>query len=155
MTPHKAESILFRFKPFSNKDFIDEHNAVLKKYGKVWVWKVGKPIPTHTVRAVIENDGGLILKSPKKDGDRYYYCHLIDYIQEKPTDSHLYPKYYEQIQVSEFEPWDSESWFCIDSLDEVTPQEVEQLCLCSNNRKVVDVIKETRTVIMRVYKLEN
>ena len=155
MSTKEPESILFRYKPVLKYDFISEHASILASHGKVWVWKIGKPLSINIAQNVINRGGGLILKSPKKDGDKYYHCKLTGIREKKPEEDYLYPAYYQKIQISEYGPVATGFWFCIESINELMPEEIERLYLCSNNRKVVDVIKETRTVIMRVYRANN
>ncbi len=145
------EMIVVRFLTFKNFDFIEEHSDVLKKNKIVWMLKTGKYIPAPVLDEIINNGGMMILKAPKKLGGKYYMTHFCEYYHGNAKESMVFPEYYYQLPTEyDKSPLDG-TWLKIDRIHELTNEYVHRLRLCSNGKRIDEVVKQTRTSVMYVY----
>lgn len=144
--------MVVRYTPFRKYNFIKEHCNIIKDNGSVWMLKVGRKIPDAAVKDIIHQGGNVILKEPKLSGGRYYYAHCTSSYQGLPIDDMRFPEYYRKIPREDYdrEPLDG-TWLRIDEVCALDEDVVNCLYLCSNNRKLCEVVSQTRTSIMYVY----
>lgn len=143
------ELVVFRYKPYKNYDFISAHQECISKYGSVWILKIGKQISATTLEYMCDDKRGLVLRAPKSHGGKMYFCHCSAYKYGEPTEEMKYPAYYSEIRDSE--GYLKGSWIQITSMHELSEDAEKSLRLDSNDRRLFDVLQETRTVIMKVY----
>lgn len=147
-----TEMLLFRYSNYDQFSFIDEHIAILDKYRHVWMLKLGKRTSLVKLKAILENGGWLILRSPKGDGSRCYIAQFTEMVEELPGDG-FYPKYYQKILegITENDFYYSEpsfQWFKIITIKSIDESVVDSLVMSKTGKMVNDVIKTTRTAVM-------
>lgn len=154
-TPH----LFLRLNDFNGYNYIEEHKKVIEKEGFVWLLKVGKTINQEFVKKIIEGKGGIILKSSVKNGNKFYYCDLLDnQVPEKNTEL-IYPKYYDE--YFESEAYDVEDmkksgyWFKITNLKEIKESDVYKFRICKGHKPMLDCALYSRVVHMYVENRED
>ena len=146
-----SKMLVFRYKNFKGYDFVNEHNNILENNGYTWILKLGNKIKEKSIKSVIDSTGILLLKAPKKDGGNTYMCKVVEFQNGKLDEENIYPQYYKEIREENQLVELDGSWFKIISMKKISEEAYMSLKLCNNNRKLIDVINETRTVIMYVY----
>lgn len=147
--------LLFRFNNYSNCSFIKEHKKILESKKYVWMMKVGRLCKQSRLDNVTQNGGYIILKAPIKDGGSYYIGKYTEVLDSFPDKDQCMPSYYKNMKASgDLIGLEIQS-FKIVSIIELNSDEVKKLALSINDRKVLEVIYETRTAVMFVYNTEN
>lgn len=156
MVIRKADKILvLRFKNYKRFDFISEHEKVAEKEGRVWLFKLGANVPAQKLQEILADSRGLILKSPKASGGKYYYCKMIDAVNTSPNSEMVYPEYYKFLMKDMFWLSLNGTWICVNSFHEIKPAFASKLRLISNDRPLDEVIAQTRTTMLYVYASED
>lgn len=148
-TPH----LFLRLNNFEEYNFIDEHKKLIESKGYVWLLKIGKTINQEFVKKIIEEGGGIILKSSAKNGNKFYYCDLLsnDINSENKI---VYPEYYNEF--FEYEAYNLEDlkktgyWFKITNMRDITEDEVYKFRICKSHKPMLDSALYTRVVHMYV-----
>ena len=146
--------ILFRFNNYLSYSFIEEHKKILENEEYVWIMKTGRLCKQSRLDNVTENGGYIILKTPKKEGDRYYIGRYTDVINYFPDSKRCMPVYYNQMRENGDLIGLEIQCFKVNNIEELKNKEIEKLVLSINNRKVSEVISETRTAVMFIYNTE-
>ena len=150
----KTPCLFLKLANYKKYDYIEEHQKTLNENGSVWILKIGREINKEFIRSIIEKDGGIILKTPARINNKYYYCKLIN---NKPTKEIVYPKYYDEYLKYEGYNFEdtlkNENWFEIDSMEEMDPEDVEKIVIIKTQNKIVDCLK-SRAVFMYVENCE-
>lgn len=145
--------LLFRYSNYRKTDFIEEHNSVIAQFGYTWMMKAGKKSDLKKVKSVQDDGGFLILKSPVKNGNKYYLAVFDDFLDETPHDD-TYPEYYNEFME---DMWDVSSyqWFKLKSIFQVPEEEVNKIVLKANGKAIKDVMSSTRTAVMFVENIDS
>ena len=154
MIEAKKKCLLLRFGNYREYDFINEHKEVIRKYGYVWMLKVGKCIPQSRLDEVFDENRALLLKAPKSIGGKYYHAEVDDYYRGEPRMDMPYPPYYSKM-LSDEVWWNVDSlygtWLRITAISELGKENIEHLYLFSNKKPVESVLSSTRTSTLYVY----
>lgn len=145
--PVKTQMLLFRFSNYGKNKFIDEHIKVLNDKGFVWMMKIGKRTNVDKINEILRQGGYLVLKSPVRDGEKYYLAQFTE-VKECEPDEEYAPEYYSDIYQDELLNGGTLQIFKIKRIEELNEKMVKHLRLKLNGRLVADVIKETRTSVM-------
>ena len=145
--------LLLRFTNYRHYDFINEHIAVIKSLGSVWMLKAGKEIPETRIRGEISSLGAIILKAPKSSGGQYYIAEVETAYNGVVKQGMAYPLYYNDI-IDDENFWQMDSlkgtWIKITSLKMLGDIAVNKLALSSNGKNVSDVLNSTRSSVVYV-----
>lgn len=151
----KAEktSLLLRINNYKNKDFIEEHNKIIQKYGYVWMLKAGRKLVQSKLDTVMNDSAVLILKAPKKTGGGYFYTSINEYCIGKERPDMIYPDYYKEL-IDDEVYWQVESldgtWLKIGEIKSLPEEKVSKLKLLSNGKLVCDVVGTTMSATLYV-----
>lgn len=149
-TPH----LFLRLNNFLNYSYLAEHKKVMDEKGYVWLLKIGKTINQDFVKRIIEEHGGIILKSSVKDGNKFYYCDLLDNKVPEDNTEFYYPEYYNEF--CEYEAYDINElkktgyWFKIANMREITEDDVYNFRICKGHKPMLDCALYSRVVHMYV-----
>lgn len=149
-TPH----LFLRLNNYNGYDFIKEHKNCIDKNGYVWLLKVGKTINRDFIKSIIEKNGGIILKSSAKDGNKFYYCNLLDYEIPKNDKEFIFPEYYKEF--FDYEGYNLNDlkntgyWFKISEIKEIDRKIVDSFVICNGKKPMLDVALYTRVVHMYI-----
>ena len=138
--------LLFRYSNYRKTNFIDEHKAVIDNNGYSWLLKAGKKSDMNKLKAIIDDGGGFILKSPHKDGNKYFVCFFTEVKNDEPNDT-TFPKYYNDFLDDNYDYYGGQ-WFKITSIQELPDKYIGTLCLQKDGKKLEDVLPTTRTAVM-------
>lgn len=142
--------LVIRYNCFKDFDFILEHCKLLQEGGHVWMLKVGKKIPITSLENFEEAGGQLILKSPKRLGNRYYYAHMTKYKHGSPSADMKFPSYYHAMTEESYDYTLDGTWLQIDDLFEISDKDVDYFHLIKNGAALRDIINATRTSTLYV-----
>lgn len=142
--------LVIRVSNFKRYNFIDEHKELVERDGFTWMLKCGKRIPEKALSEIQRSGGHLIVKTPKKQDEAYYYAHLCNFSNDEPPSRLSYPKYYEEIVQENEENSLSGTWLKIDSLEVIGSQLIDHFRLVSNSHQLRDVVQATRTPFLYV-----
>lgn len=143
-----TEMLLFRYSNYKKLRFIDEHTKIIHSAGYVWMMKMGKKTSAEKIKNIIKNDGYIVFKSPIAEGNRFYIGRFIEFSETLPEDDDHMPSYYSEI-VNDENFWEAPTqYFKLIDLVPLEEKYVSSLHLKINNKKVLDVINETRTAVM-------
>lgn len=152
MKINKDRPCLFiRLTNYEDYSFIKEHEKVIKEKGHVWILKIGQKVNPTYLKKVIEEHGLLIMKTPAKEGHKFYACELKD-IEPKNID--VYPDYYKEFLY--FNGFDLDTfkevgyWFMVEKMKHISDDIVEKFLVSSTKSNLLKVGKETRVVQMYV-----
>ena len=127
--------LFLRVSDFKRYNFIEEHLKVLKENNYVWLLKFGKNVKSDYLNKLKETNGGLILKSSPKNGNKFYYC-LYDNVEV--DDSLLYPDYYDEVFEHENYSIDdlikTQSWFRIIKIIPIPEKELKKIETTSSHK---------------------
>lgn len=151
-TPH----LFVRLNNYENYDFIKEHKNVIKDNGYTWVLKIGKTINRDFINKMIEEKSAIIVKTPNKIGNKFYYCQLI------PGDVHneklVYPKYYDEYLYFEGFSLDTVKengyWFKIKNMIEIPEEVVKKFVIIKSKKSMYECATKTRVVHMYIENTE-
>lgn len=147
-----TEMLLFRFNNYRKSSFIKQHQMVLKDNEYVWMLKVGKRSSIEKIQSVIQNGGWMVLRSPKADGSISYIAQFSEVSEEEPIEP-TYPEYYNEILDDDedfYNPNAVYQWFKLESIQELSETDAENLIISKTGKKVNDIIGTTRTAVMFV-----
>lgn len=150
MIEKKTPVLVLRYNSYRNCDFIEEHKNIITNSGSVWMVKLGKKIPESSLNTFQEAGGNLLLKSPKKAGDRFYYAHMSGFSNGKPKADYIYPEYYAKIIEESCEYTLDGTWIRIDELFEVKDEYIDHFHLIKNGSSLRAIINATRTSTLYV-----
>ena len=150
MIEAKKPVLVVRYNCFRDFDFIDEHSRILQEAGHVWMLKVGKKIPLLSLRNFEEAGGHILLKSPKKLGNRYYYAHMVQYRHGSPGEDMCYPSYYHAMTEESYDYTLDGTWLQFDKLFEINDESIDHFHLIKNGAALRDIINATRTSTLYV-----
>ena len=144
--------LVLRYNNSNEQEYIQEHKTVLQEYGHVWMLKIGRPPKIELINAIHDNGGKIVLCSPKKSNYKMYLCDVVDcYVGSEKEDLH-YPEYYKGMRDEYNERICLRgTWFKITAIRKLQEELRQRLFLTSNERKVDEVIKETRTASLYAY----
>lgn len=142
--------MVIRFGEFEGLSFIEEHKNIIDKNGDVWMLKLGRNPYKKALVKFEDNDAKIILCSPKKRGNKLYLCDVCGYWLGKPKENFVFPNYYHNILDEYGENRLEGTWINISGIHEIPMEDYEKIILVSNEKKLIDVINETRTSIMYV-----
>ena len=145
--------LLFRYSNYRKTNFISEHSNIIDSEGYTWMLKAGKKSDLKKVKAIIEDGGAIILKSPVSDGDKYYMGIFDSVTNEEPDDA-AYPEYYDDFMDDNFD-FDGGQWFRIVKLQPFQEKYIDKLCLQKDEKLLIDVLGTTRTAVMFIKSLED
>lgn len=154
----KTEMLLFRYNNYKKTAFIDEHRAVMKENGYVWMLKVGKRSSLEKLQEIKEKGGWMALRSPKADGSKTYFARFTEVSEETPSDM-TFPEYYDEILTENqvftegYAPV-THQWFKIEFMSEAENEAAEQLVLSKTLKPVDEVITTTRTAVMFIHNVK-
>ena len=145
----KAEEsvLLIRVNDFEKYSFVDEHKKILKEHKNIWMLKTGRHLADRALRC-LNNTGWLILKEPKKSGDKYYICTVDAANTGSINNNYIFPSYYEEM-ADNGTPLQG-TWICISSLIAIPEEIVDKIELSKSHKKVKDVVNATRSPILYV-----
>lgn len=143
--------LVIRYSQINNISFIEEHEKIINENRFTWMLKTGKKIPDSSLDKVKDNGGFIILKAPKGVGGKFYVAHVLECNNGMPKSEYIYPNYYNNI-TSDFlaEPLDG-TWFKVEKLEQLPLEKAENLLLCKNKKRIIDVIAITRTAVLYSY----
>ena len=147
----KDTPVLFlRVSNYKNYDFIKEHMRVLKENGSVWILKIGRMMNLKFIDEVIEKDGGLILKSPVKSGNHFYYCKLTkDRLPEDESEL-IYPEYYTTFLDEQYYTIDDFKkdgyWYKIESMREIPEEKMYNFIFAKTKKELSKIALYSRVV---------
>ena len=116
--------------------------------------KTGKSINSAYLKNIIEQKGGILLKTSAKKGNKFYFADLlsVDISLEKQM---LFPNYYkEYLYYNGYELDDvkkSGFWFKIKNVREISENEVRSFIVTSNEKPIYDYAVKTRVVHMYIH----
>lgn len=142
----RSKMLLFRYSNYRRTNFIEEHKAIIEAAGYSWLLKAGKKSDMNKLNTIKEDGGAFVLKSPVKDGNKYFICFFTEVTNEEPPDT-TYPEYYNDFLDDNYD-FDGGQWFKVTALQELPDKYLDTLLLQKNDRKVVDVLPTTRTAVM-------
>ena len=148
-TPH----IFLRLNDFNNNDYIQEHRKVIDKYGYTWLLKMGKTINKEYLNDIIRQNGGLILKSSAKRGNKFYYAEVIS-IDISNEEEIIYPEYYNE--YFDYENYTIEQvkkdgyWFKITGIVDVDDEFIDNFIINNGGKPMFECALETRVVHMYI-----
>lgn len=142
-----TKHILIRYSNYKKYDFIEEHLKIIGEYGYTWLMKSGRKINPQFIANVKAGKGGLILKSPIKAGNSFYYCELVRSLADNID---YYPEYYVEFMKENgiSNVAEAGTWFKIKSIQKLDDQYIDDFLLLKNQKKIKDVISKTRTAVM-------
>lgn len=144
-------TLVLRYTQFQRYSFIKEHEGVIKKEGYTWMLKTGRKIPLSSLNNICQSGGFVVLKAPKKAGGMYHIAVISEYKNGMPDTLFKYPEYYKELtNETNIHPLEG-TWLRVDRIIELPSEYIENLLLCRNHNKVVDVISATRTSVMYAY----
>ena len=150
MIPKTTPCLFLKLANYDNYNYIEEHKKKLDEYGEVWILKTGRLINRDFIQEVIEHNGGLILKTPSRVDNKYYFCKLES---NEPNESIIYPEYYDEYLKYEGLNFKTtltnENWFKITSMIELHQSDVEKIIIRKTQRKITECLK-SRAVFMYV-----
>ena len=137
--------LFFRYMNIRNMDFIQEHKNIISKNRYTWIGKYGKKINRLKVAEIFQenNEGVLLIKSPRSEGSRYYICQILAFCFDEPTDG-VFPAYYN----TDIEKSDIDVWFKVSSIIEVSDDVVDSFICSSNNESIRKTSDKTMTSYM-------
>lgn len=148
--PIGTRMMLFRFSNYKQYSFIDEHLKTIENKGFVWMMKIGKRTNQEKLNAIMGDGGFLILRSPIKDGGKFYICHFTE-IKEDTIENYEYvPSYYAEIMDDIDFYGRGYQLFKVLWIKPLPDAYAEYLVLQLNGKRVSEIIKETRTAVMFV-----
>lgn len=147
----KTPNLFLRLTNFKEYDYINEHKKCLENNGFVWILKVGKFIDKEFLESIIKNGGGIILKTPKRTDNKYYFCKLESY---RPYNEKIvFPDYYKEYLESEGLDLNTtlrnENWLKISSMIELSDSQAEKFVTIKSQNKVVNCVR-SRAVFMYI-----
>lgn len=143
----KTTTLVLRVNDYGNIKFIDEHIKEYKKTGFVWMLKIGRALAEKSIKRVMESGGCLLLKEPKKDGGRYYYCEITDIKQGKAREEYNFPDYYSQFNSAI--PLDG-TWLKIKGIVPLAESVLPNFELVKGGKKMTEIVNSTRSPILFV-----
>ena len=147
--------MVIRYTPFKKFDFIEEHAKLIAQQQSVWMLKIGRKIPETAITKIIDEGGNVVLKAPKSAGGDFYLAHCCASHQGRRLKNMVFPEYYLFIDGDfDRDPLDG-TWLKIDRLESLSEHYSDRLYLCSNGKKLNDIISTTRTSVLYVYYSEN
>lgn len=153
MNENDSAVIVLRFNEFDGHDFIQEHKSIIREKGFVWMLKMGRRPSADRLASAINQSQKIVLCSPRKTGYKMYLCNAVDYYigNAREDISSNVPEYYNKIKRKNNIRVLGGTWFKITSISEMSEDLRSCIYLISNNRKLEDVIKETRTAVIYAY----
>lgn len=155
----KNESVLvIRYNEYRQYSFFKEHCQILDDVNYVWIHKMGREIPESSLKKFCENGGHILFKSPKKNGEHYYYAHFVECKNGKLNDKKAYPNYYQEMIEDIgglYECTLDGTWFKVDYLHEMNNNDVEKIVLEKNGKHISEVIKSTRTTTLHAASVDD
>lgn len=148
-----TDILLFRYSKYAQYNFLTEHTKILEKEGCVWILKAGRKTNETSIRNILSQGGGLVLKSPKSEGGKYSFCCYDCYSTERPEVS-LFPSYYSEFIDSQYNDTEHQ-WFRVVKIVDMDENQIKSLRVKKNSKKVCETIKTTRTSVMFVYNDRN
>lgn len=146
MTIHTEQKCLvLRVNNFQNYSFVEEHKRTIEQTGYVWMVKLGKMLSDKSLEEIIECGGHLILKTPKKQNEAYYYAHLVEFMNGTSPKEAVFPDYYAEIAQQEGMTEITGTWLKVDCIYPIENEKVEHFVLASNGKKLTDIVGVTRT----------
>ena len=146
----KTKMMLFRFSNYKNYDFIEEHRKVMTSKGCVWMLKVGRKTQKNKLEEILQAGGYILLRAPIKNEGKCYIAKFTEISETLPSDKSMYPSYYgELLRDYEFDSVNTQL-FKIETLEEISADNLQNVYLISNGKNVVEVINQTRTAFMFV-----
>lgn len=146
--------LLFRFNNYLDYSFVEEHKRILENEEYVWMMKTGRLCKQSRLDNVTENGAYIILKAPKKDGNKYYIGRYLEVVNYLPDDEQCMPAYYKHMKENVDLIGLEIQNFKLCTIEKVKNKDIEKLVLSINSRKVSEVISETRTAVMFIYNTE-
>lgn len=151
MIEKNTPMLLFRYNNYFKYSFIEEHKKIIEKENYVWIMKIGRPCNQSRLDNVTNNGGHIILKSPRKDGDNYYIGKYVEVINSFPDKRQCMPNYYKCMEEKGELLGLKIQCFKVIKIEKLDSKDVEKIVMLVNDRKVSEVIAETRTAVMFVY----
>lgn len=114
---------------YKEYNFVEEHQKVINKEGYVWVLKLGRKINKKMMEELKDFNGDIIFKSSKRNGNKYYYCHVVN--EAKVNKNPLVPQYY--LELLDYEGYtlddalENGDWFKIDSIKEIPDNMIKNI----------------------------
>lgn len=139
--------LLFRYSNYRRTDFIGEHLQVIHKYGYTWLVKAGKRTSVEKIKKMMSDGGFVILKSPTKDGNKYYAAVCTEFLEDTPKEGEPFPLYYNDF-LNDLYDVTTYQWFKVVDIYRIKEDQVDGMVLHQSNRKIVDVLGTTRTAVM-------
>ena len=140
--------LILRISNFRSFSFVEEHTKLLAAGEGVWILKTGKLIPEKALSSIIEAGGTLFLRTPKKQGGRWYLSHFDKYRIGEPSSDMNYPAYYQLLCSQEEIQSLYGTWKQKKKIEEVGEDVVSHLTLRANGHSVLDIINTTRTAYL-------
>ena len=154
-----TQMLLFRFRDYKSKDFIEEHTRILLEKGFVWMLKAGKKTSERKLRQILDDGGWMILRAPKSKGSKMFLAQYTTFQCIEPKET-IYPTYYTDFinQDDDEDEYYRDNtvlqWFRLISLVPF-PEKSKQCIVLSKSFSPVDnVIKTTRTAVMFVTNID-
>ena len=148
MINQNTPMLLFRYSNYKKLRFIDEHIKIIQNSGYVWMMKMGKKTSSEKIKNIIKNGGYIVFKSPIAEGNHFYIGRFVDFCEELPPDDDHMPSYYSEI-VNEENFWEAPTqYFKLIDIVPLDERYTSLLRLKINQKKVLDVVNETRTAVM-------
>lgn len=149
-TPH----LFWRVSNYYDYDFIEEHKRTINQKGYVYALKLGRKVDSDFIKKVIEDDGAIIMKSPIKSGNKYYYCKVVDDKMPENKNDLIIPNYYDELLKYEglsLEDFDeSGRWFKIVSIKEIPEDTIYKFNFIKHDNPVTESAILSRTVHMYI-----
>lgn len=150
--------MLFRFRNYKSKPFIEEHLSILSANGFVWMLKLGRRTNISNLEAIKQAGGWLILRAPKTENGKFYLTHFSEFSESEPMDG-IYPEYYREILEDDdkdfYDIQPNYQWFKVDSISELSSTESPKFVLSKTGKSVNEVIGSTRTAVMYIKNTED
>ena len=140
--------LVLRVNDYGSINFIEEHRKECSKTGSVWMLKIGRALAEKSINRVMESGGCLLLKEPKKDGGKYYFCKISDIQQGKAKEEYNYPDYYSQFNPYGM-PLDG-TWLKISGIVPLAETILPQFELVKGGKKMTEIVNSTRSPILFV-----
>lgn len=129
-----TRALFLKLSDYKSYNFVEEHKNKINENGFVWVLKLGKKINSKVLEDLYESKGGIIFRSSKRNGNKFYYCNLVK--TPKLDDELIIPDYYYELLSAEGYTIEmvrnNGEWFKIDSMTELTDESIKKFVSVSS-----------------------
>lgn len=142
-----SEAVVIRVNDFRGHSFVEEHQHIIEQDGYVWMLKIGRKISGVSIQ-ILDKYGQLIIKEPKKNGGKFYACHVLDVKQGRIDEMKHSPEYYTDLEAEGIEL--NGTWMKVDTLIQIGDSATDNIVLTKSKIKMIDICNCTRSPVLDV-----